>query len=172
MLVCTTQLKNTVQANSTARQRMKSAVLIVLFMALVVGCSPSGQVLTVRQACDAAGAKEKRVTIAGYFIFHSEGDELDLQPGDPTGNGIALLFNPTFFGKKRGTSAVTRTLRGHYDQKYVFVAGMLKRGPIFGAIGMVPDCIFMEVEEIKEADHPPEPPKAYRQFDDATSKKG
>jgi hypothetical protein len=132
-----------------------------------MSCTRRASLLTVAQAHAVASTEGKKCTIAGYYVPHFEGDEIEAQPGDQTGDGVALEFGPKFAEEKPIGKGIVHALGGRHDQKYVFVTGMLKRGFFRGLMR-----VFMEVEEIGEHDYPPEAPKGFRQFEESNARKG
>ena len=122
-------------------------IFIMSVFAFAIGCSTKVSVLTVRQALQRAEVERNvRVKVAGYFFSHFEGDSLEWRAGD-AGIGISLAA-PT---NERPASTHFAKWKA-YHQKYVVVSGILRRGPFLGGgpAGLLPDCVYLEVESVEE----------------------
>jgi hypothetical protein len=135
---------------------MKSVLVLGISILALIGCAQAP--LTVDQAIAKARIdRPLKVKVVGYFIHHHEGDGLYSQPGEQTGFEIALRFDSGFVAQGRtNLERPRRSIGPRYDQKFVMVSGTLKRGPFKGAIGMLADVIYLEVEDIKEANQSPQ----------------
>jgi hypothetical protein len=134
---------------------MKIMILRVLLAStLFVACSRVENVMTIEKALAAATKSSSQpVIVEGYYIHHPEGDGLYNNPGEQTGFEVVLRFDRMFRGQTGDELYRRRVeLAKQYDQKYVLASGNLKRGPLQGAIGMVQDCIYLEVDSIRKAD--------------------
>ena len=138
-------------------QSMKSLLVFSISILTLIGCAQAP--LTVEHAIAKARTDgQLKVKVVGYYIYHFEGDGLCSQPGEQTGFGISLRFDSGFVAQDRtNLEHPRRSIGPRYDQKFVMVSGTLKRGPLKGAIGMVADVIYLEVQDITEANKAPEP---------------
>jgi hypothetical protein len=130
---------------------MSPARYLRLFGLLIFwGCAQRAPTLDVNQARKIANAdRPQTIHVVGYYIYHFEGDELNMRPGEQTGRGIFLRLGEKF-PEKIQTGSEREKFGKRFDQKRVRVTGSLKRGPFQGSMGIIDDCIYLEIAEIRE----------------------